>query len=366
MPDEAEIQAGMKALEIVKPISFGLMVFLSIVAWSFFLATAPQQDLGMKVVVDTILAKGVLDGTLELLGKVFSLQFMLFTLLLPLTLALVGVLPFYYSRIKAYAIALGSSFLALLAIIALLGFIKLGILTAFFFGLGIVAMLEAVRLKKDELKRFVGFRAVASSGKTCLLILSIGVLLATSYTAYRDNDANTKKIGEELIAIAFKPGIGQSGLTEKVADLVLESQKQGYLLIYSTPQFQKLREKADPDVAAYVLLVDVARQGFDSPETRQKTIELLNSQLENAQGGQVLQKGFGADKLITIDTLRKQSPIMDLVFRYYWLLFAFGVWTTFLMFANLVLANLGGAYAAIIRKMMELLSKTSGQGKPAG
>lgn len=337
-PDKKIVAAGI----------LGTLIFFSTIAWSYFLATAPHADLGIKTVVDTILAKGIVSGLLELLGKAFSLRFTLFALILPLTFALISLLPFYFGRLESHAMAFASSLLALIALIALFGFSGGGILLALFFGIGIIAAIEFTRMRKDELKRFVTLRAVISSTKMALFIVSIGVLLTSAMSAYRDNDANTKKIGDDLIAVAFKPNIGQSGLTDKIADVMLQSQKQGLSVILSTPQFQKLREKTDLDVQAFVLTMDVAGAALESPEVKQKLADEFNKQAEGMQGL------ASVKQLLTIDVLRKQSPILDMLFRYYWVLLAFGMWTTFLMFANLLVANLAGIYAAVMRKIIEL------------
>ncbi len=326
----------------------GMAIFASIIAWSYFLATAPHSELGIKTVIDTILEKGPLDGSLELLGKVFTIRFTLFALLLPLTLALISLLPFYYGRAYTYSVSLGASFLALLPIIVLLGFSKLGIVLAIFFGIGVVAILELTYLKKGEFKKLVTFRSVASSCKTGLLVISIGVLLTSGYAEHRDNEKSTKKIGDELISLAFRQDVGQSGLTDNIADLTLQAQKQSLALVSSTPQFEKLREKTDPDVQLYVITVDKTREALDSPELRQKTIDELNKRADGMAGV------LAGKQLLTIDVLRKQSPMLDLIFTYYWLFAAIGTWTTFLMFANIVLVNLAGIYAAAIRKIIGL------------
>ncbi len=216
----------------------------------------------------------------ELLGKIFSPRFTLFTLILPLTFALISLLPFYLGRPESHIVAFAASLLALFALIALFGFSGSGILLAVFFGIGTIAAIELARMKKDELKRLVTLRSVISSTKMALLIVSIGVLLTTAMSAYGDNEANTKKIGDDLIAVAFKTDIGQSGLTEKIADVVLESQKQGLSVISSTPQFRKLREKADPDVAAFVLTIDAAGAGLESPEVKQKLVGEFNAKAD--------------------------------------------------------------------------------------
>ncbi len=342
MEDGKETVPEFDIKSIALPLAFGLLIFASTLAWSYFLATAPRSELGMKTVIDTISSQGLVNGALELLGKVFSVRFSLFAIIFPATLALIAILPFYYARAKAYAISFCSCALALLALIVLFGFSKLGIINATFFGLGIVAMLEMCRLKKEEFKKFITFRSVASSCRIGLLIVSIGVLLTSAITAYKENDANTKQIGDDLIGVALRQDGRQSALTDKIADIVVQSQKQSITLISSTPQFEKLREKTDPDVQLYVATVDKTKEGINSPEMKQKILDELNKQVETAGGG------AGA-QLVTADVLRKQSPIMDLIFRYYWALAAFGIWSTFLAFANILVANLAGAYAAAIR-----------------
>ncbi|VVC00668.1 Uncharacterised protein [uncultured archaeon] len=324
--------------------AFALMIALSIAAWGFFLYQSGITG------INTLTTKGVS----EMLSKATSLGFILFALGLSFTVGIIALLPHFYGRQKAYIVSFGGAFAGLAALIAMFGFAATGFITAIFFGIGIVAMLESVYLKKGELKRFVTFRTTASAAKALFILLAIGFFISTALVERADNEKNVKEFGDSVMELAIKPNAGGSGLTDRLAETLLASQKQAIAMISSSQQFQNLRGKQDPDVQAFVLSMDAIQQGMDSPEAKKKVADELAKRADESQ------------QVITFDLIRQQSPALDLIAKYYWLVIAGSMAMLFMFLSNILLSNLAGFFAAAMRKIIEITAQATAGGAGGG
>lgn len=317
------------------PIGVAALIAISIILWTSFLGASAVS--GVNVLTT--------KGFAEMLEKASSVNFILFALLLPLTISLVSLLAFYFDRVKAYATAFGAELLGLVVLVALNGFDVAGIVTAFFFGAGTVALLEFSYLKKEEYKKLVTFRTTSSAAKVFFVLLAVGVFLGTAALAYGENEKNVKEFGDTVMELAFRPIGGGEGLSEKLADVLIQSQSQALQQITATPQFQKLRGKEDVDVQTFVLLIDKTQENVNSPLARARIVEELNKQMQSAT------------EVLNFDVLRKQSPMLESIAQNYWLILAFTFTSFFTLIANLILANLAGIYAAVMRKIIETVQR---------
>ena len=144
------------------------------------------------------------------------------------------------------------------------------------------------------------------------------------------------------MGVAFSNIGGSNDPAELAADLLLKSQKEAIDTIMALPKFVILREKEDPDVLTFVASMDALAVNIDSPETRRATINKIKNRQEASQG------------ILTFDFIRSQSPLIDTMADYYWLITASSVFFMFIFYANLIAINVTGFYASIIRKMIEL------------
>lgn len=288
--------------------------------------------------------------SLTSLGAVFgtfvTLKFALLVLVLPFVFGLVSALSHFKARADVYAVALGGAVPAMLISLALFGSGFAHSALAFFFLLGLVCCIEVTFLRKEELKRFVTFRASSEAAKKAFFLVSIGLFIAGASAALEDNEANVKRLGDTIIELSFNPqaSSGSGGdLASVSADLLIGAQKQTISALMALPQYKKLESKQDAEVQEFVAAVNAMRAGADDPGVRQKVVE----QLREKQGA--VRESFD------FDFLRRQSPLIAMIAEYYWLIHAFALATMFTFVANILLVNMAGLYAAGVRMVMGLM-----------
>jgi hypothetical protein len=106
------------------------------------------------------------------------------------------------------------------------------------------------------------------------------------------------------------------------------------------PQFQKLREKEDIDVKAFVATIDAIVSSLDDPATKQKAIEAIKKQFQN-QG-----------TTSTLEIIKKQFPAFQLLEKYLWVIYAVTVVSIWLPISSIILSPLGMLYTLIINAIM--------------
>ena len=154
--------------------------------------------------------------------------------------------------------------------------------------------------------------------------------------------------GEKVIWIAFSD-TGQDELSVVLADALIDSQKQTVDSIISSPAFLNIAGKNDTDVQVFVASMNELNDEISSPETRQRLIDEMRRQ----------QAAGGTGQPITFDFLRRQSPMIGLMADYYWLINTFALVSLFMFVSNLLLSNLAGAYAAVMRKILEAAGQSA-------
>src|SRR3989338_5986825 len=167
-----------------------------------------------------------------------------------------------------------------------------------------------------------------------------------AYIAHSENEKNVKEFGDSVMELAINPAGGQGGITDKLADVLVQTQRESLNVVMASPQFSKLRAKTDPDVIVFVATMDATKEVLNSPATAEKIKKELAA------------KSDAATSVLTFDMLRKQVPALQWVSDYFWLLLSLGNAMMFLFIANLFLSKLAGLFAAVFRALFESVEAT--------
>ena len=281
-----------------------------------------------------------IDGMIRF---VTAFPIILFALVLPLPYAIVSVLAFYErEKMEVYKIGLIGTIIGLLISTIIFGFTLDAIVVSFFFLISIVVLIETANFKKDELKHLITFRTASAASRKAFFLLGISLLLISATDGIQNQDKYVDELGDMVMNIAFANAGGGSDPAELAADLLIRTQKETIDGLMALSTFTVLRNKEDVDVKTFVASMDNLADNVDSRETRQATIDKIKERQGTAQS------------ILTFDFVRDQSPLIDMVANYYWLLTAFSVFFMFIFYVNLIAGNVAGLYASIIRKLIEL------------
>lgn len=281
-----------------------------------------------------------IDGIIRF---VLSFPIILFALILPLPYAIVSVLVFFETnKIEVYKIGLIGTFTGLLISIIIFGFSLDSIVVSFFYLLSMVTLIETANFKKDELKQLVTFRTASAASHKAFFLIAVSLLLISASDGIQNQEKYVDELGEMVMDMAFTNVGGSNDPAELAADLLIKNQKETIDTITRLPEFTVLREKEDTDVKTFVASMDSLAENIDSPETRRATIEAIKERQGTIQN------------ILTFDFVRSQSPLVDAVADYYWLITAFSIFFFFIFYVNLIAINIAGFYAAVIRKLIEL------------
>lgn len=199
--------------------------------------------------------------------------------------------------------------------------------------------IESAFMKKAELKSWIVPRTMlASMGKT-VMVLSIGFFVLSAVTMIPEQEQYMEKF-EGLIqefAGEITSQNSQDTITEEATDMFVESQIATVDLILNNQIYSKLKEKQDPDVMAFVILADGAKDQLRSEEYRQEI---------ESRFGQV--SGNVVDKIDVMSIIKKQFPFFDLVEKYLWLFHAFAIIGIFSLLANIICKPMAAVYGIIL------------------
>ncbi|MFH1391938.1 MAG: hypothetical protein ABIH20_06510 [Candidatus Diapherotrites archaeon] len=82
----------------------------------------------------------------------------------------------------------------------------------------------------------------------------------------------------------------------------------------------------------------------------------INNQEQNLQkfGDTVMTFTLDNQQTLTFDTVRQQSPVIDIMAENLWLIISLGIALLFVFFSNLVLTNLTGVYTSILNTGLDV------------
>ncbi len=312
---------------------YGAVIFASFFAGAFLLKSSGIATANFINLADLQ----------PLLAFAFSANSIMLLFIFPLPIAIISMLTHTNGKMEVYLIALGGAIAATILSLVVFGVSFEKIIIGIFFLMSIFVLIELSFIKKDELKKYITFRSASESSKTAFLLLGAGLIIAGASISLANNEQNAKLLGDKIMEVAFNQTTGTDELTIALADSIIKTQKQTVDGIIVGESFQKLTQKNDPDVLAFVAGMNVLSGSINSPQTR----ALVIARMKKAQSEKL------AEQPINFEFLRKQSPIIGMIADNYWLINASSLATLFFFVSNILICNLAGLYAAVMRKFLE-------------
>jgi hypothetical protein len=322
--------------DIKKILIFTGAIALSIIFWSIFLGFSGIME------VDWLSFK-----SLEKLPQiVLSPWIIAFTFFMPITFGLVSGLSHSQDKIDLLTGASLGAFIGWLVYLLFFGIELKSVFLSFLVIPAIAITAGFSYFRKAEIKNLVGFRTGTESAKKGFLVFTIGIFLILTLIGLPNNEKYTKELFDGIVEKTASNMLGSKDLALAGADQALNIQRMLIVGIMNTEQFNKLRQKNDPDVKAFVAMIDATAASIDNPETKKKIADELSK-----SNDEIKQK-------INYDTIKKSSKEIELITNFYSVLVAFGVATTLAIYFNIIAANIAGVYAAITKFIIESVEKS--------
>jgi len=270
--------------------------------------------------------------------KVLSLNTALFFFLLPLPAAIMASLAGREDKATLMILSMVSSLLALITAMAAFpgvqGFWILGI----FYIIAVPLVIETCFMKKEEFKKWVPQRVPISGMRRAIMVLSIGFVALSALTIMPQQEQYVEKF-EDFIADFASLATGEMSkdtIPEEATSLLVNSQIATVNQLLDNAAFEKLREKQDTDVMAFVLLADNAKKYLESDEYR----ALIEQQFTKTTSNVV-------NRLDVIGLIKKQFPLFELLETYLWLFHALTVVGIFSLAAGIICKPMAAVYGTI-------------------
>jgi len=324
-----------------------ISVAVSILPWAFFLSAT------------TISVNDLFTFKFQFfLEKLATINFALFLILFPLTIAAIAAFAKIMEKKSAMLFtAIGAAAGGLVSMIAfpiLQEFWLLGI----FFLVSVPLMVETASAKYAELKSFVSTRTFMAAAGRSTMIIGIALFALSAVVVLPQQDQQIKRFEEtfmENIFAGISSGKAQQDLAGSAADMVISAQKQAADSLVNNAVFEKLRSKTDPDVAVFVAATDRMRQFLDGDEYRQQIANQVGKSTADI-----------SKKVDIVPVIKKQMPFIETLERYLWAIQGFGLAAAFMLIANIVFKPAAVLYGLLLERIFGmLLAEKQNAAKPA-
>lgn len=311
-----------------KAITFIILMAISVLAWHYFFV---QLNLSVNDFTDLL-------GYGNLIAKASSLNFILFLVLFPTTLAIgiAGAKIFDPRTAKLFGI-LGVVLGELISVGLYPQLLNLAIVGLFYI-VGIFLCIETASVKKEEVKQFADFRISNSALGSAFMIMGLGIVIFGAMATYSMNPQLVQDFEKKLLKGDLVQGIN---LADVSADVVIQTQQQDYHQLVNLPQYQKLESKQDPDVQEFVFAVNTAAGLLSSPEYKKQVMDELNKQQKSPESKN------------TFQTLKEGIPVIQQLEDYYWVLITMIIYGVFTLLSSIIWKPLGIVYGMIALKIAE-------------
>ena len=329
--------SGMKYQKEI--IGFALL-FLSMVAWSFFLN-------GTGLTIEKMIG---LTGFDEFFAAIFNLNFVIFLVLFPLSIALVSAYAKVFEKKNLYLIVFASS-VAFLGISILVyqnasQFILAGIVYAAALLFGV----EASFVKFSELKTLPFLRTSMSTAGLVGTFVAIGLFASTALFVLPQQEKIVAEFEEKILSSVVENNDDLANdLSRSAAGVYIQGQQQSAQSLVNSPAFEKLTQKQDPDVQAFVLGTNLLVDQIYSAEYRAK----VEAQFRENAKGQIEQQDLSS----SFDKIKQSMPLLVLIEENYWLLAGFIVASLYLFASSTIIKPLAGLYGFLLGLFVQNLEK---------
>ena len=325
-----------------------LLVAVSIIPWAFFLGAT------------TISVNDLFTFKFQFfLEKLATINFALFLILFPLTIAAIAAFAKIMEKKSAMLFtAIGAAAGGLVSMIAfpiLREFWLLGL----FYIISVPLIVETAASKYAELRSFVSTRTFMAAAGRSTMMIGIALFVLSAVVVLPQQGEQVKRFEETFMENIFEgisSGKNQQQIAAGTADILIDAQKQTLDAVIGTPQFQKLRDKtADIDVQAFVLLAGNYRQYMDSGDYR----KLVSDQLGKSTADI-------SQKIDIVAMIKKQMPFIEMLERYLWAIQGFGLAAAFMLIGGIIFKPAAALYGLLFERMLGmLLAEKQNAAKPA-
>lgn len=306
-----------------KSIVVGAAIFILTIGWAYFLDQ-------MRVTPDFLLLS---IGSVQVFSIFLTVAFAGFVVLFTSTLGLITAYADKDDRTRVYLSTVIPSLLAS-AVSAILfsNFAQWYPLALFYFG-SIPLMIESARLKRLELKNFAVFRSNYAGAQRGLQIIGIGVLVTLAVTSFPQTA--TLYSGFESALFQGKV-VQQLDVQEITADFLIATQKNTLNQVIESDAYGKLRTNTDPDVIAFVELIDATFANVQTPAYRTQIVNQVVTQQERL------------DTQALLAQIQSRVPGYSALRDYYWALASFLGSLVFFLTAMIVLQPLSAVFGSVL------------------
>ena len=308
----------------VEKIAFEASILVSVFLWNFFLQNS-------RFTIEQLVQLVNFGQTIQ---SVTSIWFILFIVFFSLSIALICLCARAFDRKEAHIISLAATVVGLVLAISMFGTWGL-LIPMVFFVVSIPLMVEITQTKMVELQRFPLMRSVWQSGRRAIGVLAIGLFVSTVILVLPNQSHYVDLFEEGFLELAVNQDLGESGINDQAAELYVNYNNQLLGQLMQTPQFQRLQIKNDPEVIDYVNSVRILQAQTQTPEFKEQIKEQLKQN-----------SASNPTRLLTIDFLKQQSPLMNQTFtaieQYYWLIAAFIAAGLFSFIGGIIITPLAG------------------------
>lgn len=312
-----------------------VLVAATIILWGTMIGLTGALD------VDWLKASNAMNAAGFILSP-FMFGFLVF---FPLTFGLVSALTHKFEKLDLYIGAIPGAIFGILVFLVMFGW---DIKTVVFGAITLPAMavvIEASYFRKDELKKMVAFRTAGEAAKKGFLVFIVGIFLVYAFVGSANNEVYVKDFFDMINSKVTGQILNGTTLADAAAEQQLNIQKIAYVQILNSPNFKKLADKTDPDVAAFVESTEQSAQVLDDPKTKQAVIR------------QIKDSGLLEKTTIDAEFFKDKFPQAKPLFDFYWLFGLLGLITVFTLYTNLAGGLLAAIYASAIKYLLDL-SKT--------
>lgn len=323
-----------------KEIIGGVLLFLSMLAWGFFLNAT-------GISLETLLG---LNGFSKMVSGFLNLNFLLFIVFFPLTIALASSFTQVFERKTIYIQAVSS--FAVFGIISLLLFPTLSQFwpVGLAFIIALIIAVESSFVKFQELKTLHFLRAASSAVGQVNTFVAIALFIFTAMFVLPNQEKIVLELEGKAISSVMSGDFTQ-GLSETASTFFIEGQKQSLQTIISSQQFLALAQKDDPEDIAFVQAASAVFEEVQSPQYEQEVKEKFEESASASLDQEKFMESFNKAK----------QNISPLVFfeKFFWLFAGLIVSSIYLFVGNIAFKPLGAVYGFLAGLFAQNLEKPS-------
>ncbi len=342
------MEINTESLEIgPKQIIAAVLILLTTFLWTFFLASTG------------IVINDFFTFQMDIVaGKLLTINTLLFFITLPIPITVMAIFAKRMDKANLMIVSLISTLLAVGAAMILFKNLQDMWILGVFYIISLPFAIETAFVKYSELEHWISLRTSMSSASRMIIILSLGLFVLSAITIFPNQDAYIDKFESfiEDFALSATSEGNMSAVPDSATDVMVVTQLATIDSIMGNQVFENLRRKEDPEVLAFVVVADTARDYLQSPEYRAS----IEKQIREASTTVV-------EEIDIIKIMKEEFPLFETMEEFLWLTHAIGLLGIFSFIASMIskptAAGVGAVGEAIFSFTEEQMNPGSGKKK---